>query len=121
MASAVLSKNDLPMKIDDTNLEIFSLIWLDQNVNIIDNKDTEQKFRSIINHLKKFQDVKQCQQFIEQRSKKDRLILIINDELGREIVPLIHNLRQVMSIYIYNINQKSDEQSTYKFAKVKLS
>ncbi|CAF1424083.1 unnamed protein product [Rotaria sordida] len=119
MASAALSNDDFPMNTDDKNLEIFSLIWLDKNANIKDTRDTEQKLRSIINHLKKFEDVKQCQQFIEQRSKKDRLMLIVNGQLGQEIVPLIHNLRQVMSIYVYCMDKKSNEQWAYKFAKVK--
>jgi hypothetical protein len=120
MATAVLSNDDFQTSIDDKNLEIFSLIWLDENVNVKDTRDTEQKLRSIINHLKKFQDVKQCQQYIEQRSKKDRLIIIVSGQLGREIVPSIHNLRQVMSIYVYCMDKESNEQWACKFAKVKL-
>jgi 2-phosphoglycerate kinase len=120
MATAVISNNDFKINTDDRNLEIFSLIWLDENVNIKSSRDTEQKLRSIINHLKKFEDVRQCQEYIEERSKKDRLILIVSDQLGEEIVPLIHNLRQMMSIYVYCINKKSNEQWTWKFPKVKL-
>ena len=120
MATAVLSNDDFQTNTDDKNLEIFSLIWLDENVNVKDTRDTEQKLRSIINHLKKFQDVKQCQQYIEQRSKKDRLILIVSGQLGREIVPSIHKLRQVISIYVYCMDKKSNEQWACKFAKVKL-
>jgi hypothetical protein len=100
MATAVLSNNDFQTSTDDKNLEIFSLIWLDENVNVKDTRDTEQKRRPIINRLKKFQYVKQCQEYIEQRSKKDRLILIVSDQLGQEIIPSIHNIRQVMSIYV---------------------
>jgi len=37
---------------------------------------TEQKLHSIINHLKKFQDVKQYQEYNEQRSQNERLVLI---------------------------------------------
>jgi hypothetical protein len=120
MAITVLSNNDFQMSTNDKNLEIFSLIWLDENVNVKDTRDTEQKLRSIINHLKKFQDVKQCQQYIEQRSKKDRLILIVSGQLGREIVPSIHNLRQVMSIYVYCMDKKNTREWACKFAKVKL-
>ena len=42
---------------------------------------TEQKLHSIINHLKKFQDVKQYQEYNEQRSQKKRLVLIDFDKL----------------------------------------
>ncbi|CAF2895311.1 unnamed protein product [Rotaria sp. Silwood2] len=119
MTTAILASDDFQTNTDDKNLEIFCLIWLDENVNVEVTPDTEKKLRSIINHLRKFQDVKQCQQYIEQRSKNDRLILIISGQLGREIVPSIHSLRQVISIYVYCMDKKSNEQWPCKFPKVK--
>jgi hypothetical protein len=120
MATTILPCDEFQTNTDDKNLEIFSLIWIDENVNIKDTRDTEQKLRSIINQLKKFQDVKQCQQYIEQRSEQDRLIIIVSGQLGQEIVPSIHNLRQVMSIYVYCMDKRNNEQWACKFAKVKL-
>ena len=105
------------MNIDGKNAELFSLVWLDENVNSEDNHDTGQKLRSIINHLTKFQDLKRCQQYIGQRSKKDRLIVIVNGQLGQELVPSIHHLRQIISIYVYCTD---NEQWASKFEKVKL-
>ncbi|CAF1000781.1 unnamed protein product [Adineta steineri] len=104
---------------DDKSLEIFSIIWLDANVYVKDTRKTEVKLRSIINHIKKFQDIKQCQQYIEQTSQKDRLILIVSGRLGQEIVPYIHQLRQVISIYVYCMDKNSNEQWAYKFSKIK--
>ena len=95
---------------DDNHLEIFSLIWLDANDNIEDSRNTQQKLRTIINQLKKFQDAKECQQYIEQTSKEDRLVLIVSGQMGREIVPFIHQFRQVSSIYIYCKDKKSNEK-----------
>jgi hypothetical protein len=120
MATAILPDDDLHMNIDDKHLEIFCLVWLDANVNVKETRDTEQKLRSIINHLKKFQDVKQCQQYIEQRSQKDRLILIVSGRLGREIVPSIYKLRQVISIYVYCMDKNSNKEWSSKFPKVTL-
>ncbi len=118
MATAVLPNDDFYTNTDDQHLEIFSLIWLDTNVNVAETRNTEQKLRSIINHLKKFQDVQQCQQYIEQRSQKDRLLLIVSGQMGREIVPSIHQLRQVISIYMYCMDKKGNEEWTSKFSKV---
>ncbi|CAF4287003.1 unnamed protein product, partial [Adineta steineri] len=67
----------------------------------------------------KFQDVKQCQQYIEQRSENDRLVIIVSGQLGQEIIPYIHQLRQVISIYVYCMDKKSYEQWALKFSKVK--
>ena len=56
MISVMSTDDDFYTNIDDKDLEIFSLIWLDANVKEI--RDTEHKLCSIITHLKKFQDVK---------------------------------------------------------------
>ncbi|CAF4931081.1 unnamed protein product, partial [Rotaria sp. Silwood1] len=100
-------------------LEIFCLIWLDTNANATEIRDTERSLRSIINHLKKFKDVEQCQKYIKERSQKDRLVMIVSGQLGREIVPAIHKLRQVISIYVYCFDKKSNEEWACKFTKVK--
>ncbi|CAM4840345.1 unnamed protein product, partial [Rotaria magnacalcarata] len=119
MTSSALPINDFPTIIDDMHLEIFCLIWLDLNTSAKEKRDTEQKLRSIINHLKKFQDVKQCQQYIEERSHKERIIMIVSGRLGREIVPSIHELRQVISIYVYCMDKEGNKKWADKFAKVK--
>ena len=103
----------------DIYREIFSLIWLDPNVNVKGTQDTEQKLRSIINHLKKFEDVKQCEQYIKQRSKTDRLVLIVHGRLANEIISSIYKLRQVISIYVYSMDKKTNEQWDSRFCKSK--
>jgi len=103
------------------NLETFSLIWLDDNMN--NNKEDEnieQNLRNIINHLIKFENEQACQQYIEERSEDDRLILIVNDLFGHTLVPRIHQLRQVYSIYIHYKNTLVNEEWISKFTKVKL-
>ena len=104
---------------NDDHLEIFSIIWLDENVNAIESQETEQKLRSIINYLKRFQTIQQYQQFIEQTKEKDRLILIVSGKMGQDIVPWIHHLRQVISIYVYCMNRKKHEEWALKYKKVK--
>lgn len=121
MATPISSDVDLHTTRDHMALELFCLIWLDGNANAKETRDTEQKLSSIINHLKKFQDVQQCQKFIEERSENDRLIMIVSGQFGREIVPSIHQLRQVISIYVYCMDKKVHEEWSCKFEKVKLS
>jgi len=103
----------------ENNLELFSIIWLDSNLNINDNRKTDEKLRLIINHLNKFQDIQQCQRYIEQRSIDDRLIIIVNGIQGQQMVPRIHHLRQVSSIYVYCIDKYYHQQWTQQFYKVK--
>lgn len=114
---SVATQDDFPANDDNENRELLCLIWLDANVD--ETRDTEEQLRSTINHFKKFQEVKQCQQYIEERSEKDRLLLIVSGRLGKEIVPSIHQLRQVTSIYVYCHDKEGHEQWALKFAKVK--
>ncbi|CAF4964940.1 unnamed protein product [Rotaria sp. Silwood1] len=119
MATVVPQTDTSHIDADDMSLEIFCLIWLDANTSVEDNRDTEQKLRSIINRLKKFQDVEQCQKYLEESSEHKRFVVIVSGRLGREIVPSIHKLRQVISIYIYCWDKESNEEWTNNFSKVK--
>lgn len=110
--------NDFKAAIDDKQCEIFTLIWLDAHVDDHAARNAEQKLRSIINYLKKFQDVKPCQKYIEQSSKNDRIVLIVSGRLGQEIVDSVHQLRSLIAIYVYCMNKKAHEKWASKHAKV---
>jgi len=103
------------------NLETFGLIWLDINTNAhpeSESYNVEQQLRKIINHFKRFQDTNECQQYIEQTSQTDRLILIINGQLDSNFVSCIHHLSQISSIYICSTDENSRRQWTNQFYKV---
>ncbi|CAM4930260.1 unnamed protein product [Rotaria socialis] len=117
MASAVSSTDKTNTNPDDSRLEIFSLLWLDANPK--ETRDTEQKLRSIINRLLKFQDAKKCQQYIEGQLQNDRIVMIVSGGLGREIVPNIYKLRQVISIYVYCMDKNGNKKWADKYSKVK--
>ena len=118
MASTLPLNNDAKGKIDDKQCDIFSLIWLDANLDDPAARNAEQKLRSIINYLKKFQDVKPCQKYIEQSSKNDRIVLIVSGRLGQEIVGSVYQLRSVVAIYVYCMNKKAHEKWALKHPKV---
>lgn len=120
MAADTPATSDIDINTDVIVVETFGLIWLDNDVNAKDTRDTEQKLRSIVNRLKKFEDVKQCQKYIEERPSQDRLIMIANGPLGQEIVPYIHQCRQLISIYVYCKNKISNMAWIEKFPKVTL-
>jgi hypothetical protein len=87
------------------NLETYSLVWL-QSVTFI-QPDVEQQLRSLINRIDKFNEIEECESYI-RRSKDERIMLIANEEFARNIVPRIHNLVQLSSIYIYGVDEKDD-------------
>ncbi|CAF0940088.1 unnamed protein product [Adineta steineri] len=118
MATTLTLEDTSQEKMDDKQCEIFCLFWLDSNTDTHETRNAEQKLRSVINYLKRFQEVKSCQRDIEQSSHKDRIILIVSGRLGQEIVPSIYQLRQVVSIYVYCMDIKRHEQWASKYNKV---
>jgi len=101
------------------NLETFSIIWLDAIVNdSVENIETQQRLRRFINHLKTFQDRNECIQYIESLPK-DRFVLIVSGRLGQEVVPQIHNLRQIYSIYVYCLDKERNERWAKQYPKIK--
>jgi len=113
----ILVKVNSVDEIKNNPLEMFSLIWLDSNPN--ESQTTEQKLRNIINQFKKFQDIQSCRDFIETTCEQDRLILIVSGKLGRELVPNIHQLRQIISIYIFCKNKPINKEWSSNYSKVK--
>ena len=105
-------------RLSKKNLETFTLIWLDGSVNeSAENIEAQQRLRALINHLKTFQHTDECIQYIES-SGKDHFVLIVSGRLGQEIVPAIHHLRQVHSIYVYCADKERHERWAKRYPKV---
>ena len=104
---------------NNEQLEIFCIIWLDDNSQASDYRETEQHLRSIINRLKRFRDIGECEKFIKERSTDERIILITSGRLGRKIVPTIHAIRQVISVYIYCMDEAGNKEWSKTYTKVR--
>ena len=104
---------------EDNNLETYYLIWLDGYVNKSpENIIAQNQLRTLINHLKTFEDGKTCEEYIRSLSETDRIVFIVSGASGKEIIPQVHQLRQILSIYIYCLNKKKYEQLANEFIKV---
>jgi uncharacterized protein (DUF4213/DUF364 family) len=103
----------------DNNLETFSAVWLDASVNTTEeNIQAQEQLRAVINHVKTFEDGKNCEDYIRTISENDRIVLIASGQLGKEIVPRIQQLRQIFSIYIFCLNIKANEKWSKEYIKV---
>jgi hypothetical protein len=110
--------SDTP-KSTDENLESLSLIWLDADVDTSrENLDVQKRLRSTINYLKTFHDATACENHIRSVPDGDRMLFIVSGGLGREIVPRIHKLRQILAIYVFCYDRKKHEEWTQHFTKV---
>ncbi|UJR29624.1 hypothetical protein I4U23_017172 [Adineta vaga] len=85
-----------------------------------ENVDIQLQLRESINQLKILNgDTHECEKYIDSISEQDRLVLIVNDRFGREIIPNIHTFRKISAIYIYDNDKTIDKSWIKQFKKVK--
>lgn len=117
-AKKVLSKTSSNSKEDS---ETFITIWLDADVNVYEeNRQAQQKLRTATSYFKTFEKVNECEKYIQSISPQQPLTLIVSGLLGKEIVPQIHNLHQIVSIYVFCYEKDNNEQWTIHFPKVNI-
>ena len=96
------------------------LIWLDTNINE-DNSDcrnTVSHLRHVVHVINLFADAEECIHFLGD-VEDEKVCMIISGCLGQQIVPLVHNMLQVNSIFIFCDNQKYDEGWIKDWSKIK--
>lgn len=117
--SSILTADKSASTRDYHNLETYSILWLDPIVT--DSKeyvDAQQRLRASINYIRTFKTIPPCEQYIQSVPDKDRIIFIVNPQMGQELIPRIHEFRQIFSIYIYSADAKRNTQWTKEFKKV---
>lgn len=104
---------------EEENLELFSLIWLDASVDSSEQKlNIQRQLRISINYLKTFNNENECENYVLSTSNNDRIILIISGQLGKDLVGHIHHLRQISSIYVFCIDRRKHELWSNQYIKV---
>jgi hypothetical protein len=96
------------------------LIWLDKNIND-NNKDcqnTISQLRRVVNTINKFTDSEECIEFINNIND-EKICMIISGSLGEDIVPRVHYMSQVDSVFIFCRNKERHEQWIKDWSKIK--
>ncbi|CAF1214074.1 unnamed protein product [Adineta steineri] len=96
------------------------LIWLDSNINDNDPdcNNIIQQLTRLVNNVKIFTDDKQCVEFI-QTTTNNKICMIVSGSLGQHIVPHVHNMSQVDTIFIFCNNQQWHKQWAKQWPKIK--
>ncbi|CAF4301144.1 unnamed protein product, partial [Adineta steineri] len=96
------------------------LIWLDNNIN--ENNDdcnnTIKQLKCMVNNINTFTDGKQCFEFI-QTITNNKICMIVSGSLGQHIVPRVHDISQIDSIFIFCHNKEWHQQWAKKWPKIK--
>lgn len=81
----------------------FVLLWLDLNVSVAlddEHRDIVNQVRTIVYDINIFSDANKCLDYLYE-IKHEKVFMIVSGALGQHIVPHIHNMSKLDSIYIF--------------------
>ncbi|CAF1166528.1 unnamed protein product [Adineta steineri] len=96
------------------------VIWLDKNINDnnADCSNTIKQLKCIVNNVNTFTDGEQCIEFIRTITN-NKICMIVSGSLGQHIVPHVHTMSQVDTIFIFCNNQEWHKQWAKEWPKIK--
>ncbi|CAF1155736.1 unnamed protein product [Adineta steineri] len=109
-----------PQPISLQHMQNVLLIWLDSNVdkNNEDCQNTITQLRRAVNDINIYTDVDQCLEFIQTIIDK-KVCMIIPGYFGQHIVPRVHNMPGVDSIFVLCGSKERHEQWVKNWPKIK--
>jgi tetratricopeptide (TPR) repeat protein len=119
-ASAHSKDSDGHRRVNIRMVQNVLLIWLDNKIddNNKDCRNTVIQLRRVVNDINTFTDSDQCIQFINTITD-NKVCMIISGSFGQQIVPRVHNMSQVDSIFIFCGNKIFHEQWSKEWSKIK--
>ncbi|CAF4727320.1 unnamed protein product [Rotaria sp. Silwood1] len=103
----------------NNNCRRLLLIWLDNSSDFQEKIDILKEFRLSKNNFQTFTGLEQCKNHIQTTPSQHRITLIIRDYFSQQLIPEIHDLVQISSIYIYCTNEQCHYSWIEKYPKVK--
>ena len=101
-------------------MQNFLLIWLDENLD-----ESNDDFQNIISRLRRmihsihpFHNADQCIDFLTT-IQKEKIFMIVSGALGQRILPRIHGLSQIHSVFIFCRNKTYHEQWAKTWIKIR--
>ena len=119
--ASVQSKDAVPRR--RMNIQMVQnvlLIWVDNNIDekSADCRNTMTQLRRAVNTIKIYTNGEECVQFLETMME-EKACMIISGSLGQHLVPQVHNMSQVDSIFIFCSNKKYHEGWAKEWPKIK--
>jgi len=106
--------------INDQIVQNVLLIWLDSNIdqNTADCQNTITKLQRVINLIQTFTESDRCIEFLK-KINDDKAYLIISGSFGEHLMPQIHDLTHVDTIFIFCGNKSHHEIWAKNWSKIK--
>ncbi|CAF4609228.1 unnamed protein product, partial [Rotaria sp. Silwood2] len=101
-------------------IQNFLLVWFDANFDESkdDYKKSIQHLHDILATVTTFTDIDECIDFLTDIDN-EKAFMIVSSALGQHIIPVIQECPQLISIYVFSVNQSIHEEWTKKIPKVK--
>lgn len=102
----------------------FMFVWCDPTIGTAEKvSDTQYTIKNLADIVNKtgqlvhtFDEINACRQFI---SEVNNVVLITSGAIGEQLVPLVHNLDQIHSIYVFCYNKIHHEKWAKHYKKVR--
>ena len=97
------------------------LIWLDNNIdeNSADYRNTMQQLRHAVNSINTYTDGEKVAWNFWRQMVEEKICMIISGSLGQRIVPHVHDMSQVDSIFIFCSIKECHEVWAKEWPKIK--
>ncbi|CAF3850848.1 unnamed protein product, partial [Rotaria sp. Silwood1] len=101
-------------------IQNFLILWLDEEIDeVIDEYyNSIQHLQRIVNTIEPFNDTDECVDYLSQL-QNEKAFLIVSGTLCETVVPRIHHMTQLYSIYVFSHKQSGYEEWAKDWYKVK--
>ncbi|CAF3143544.1 unnamed protein product [Rotaria socialis] len=105
---------------ENANNQALSIVWLDDSdENSQENMSIQQHLRALSSNFKMFKAINDCEQYLKNQPETTPISLIVSGRLGKDLVPVINSLPQIIVIYIYCYNVQEHKLWAVEYDKVK--
>ncbi|CAF1281906.1 unnamed protein product [Adineta steineri] len=107
---------------DETADRAFIVVWCDATIGASSNDDVNTliQLARIVNRKRQlihtFSELNACKEFI---THANNICLIVSGQMGTDLIPLVHNLKQIHSIYIFCFNKAKYDPLVKQYEKVR--
>ncbi|CAF4272599.1 unnamed protein product, partial [Rotaria sordida] len=104
----------------DELVQNFLLVWLDEKFDesVDDYGHSIKQLRRTVNKIETFCETDECIEYILQLQNQ-KILLIISGALCETVVPRVHNMTQLYSIYVFCQKKEKYEEWAKQWSKVK--
>ena len=115
------SMSDTFKPVESSAMQNVLLVWLDVSIadpNHKDSQHTVNELRHVVSTIHKFVNSRECINFL-MSIRNEKTFMIVSGSLGQSVVPLVHGIPHLNSIYVFCGDRARHEPWTKKWSKIK--